>query len=181
MVFVIIVQRKPPLLSMSSYASSIRGSTLKRIKLDHVAILVKNFDEALSCFKKLLELSDDDVIIARGLEDGEDVVDAAFLELGGAYIEIFSPAKPDGAMSKALEERGEGLHHICFSTTDLESELERVKGLGLTLIDEKPRVDKFGVKYFYIHPRATYRTLVCFIQAWRRTGPNSWEAETRAK
>ncbi|RLF13886.1 MAG: hypothetical protein DRJ97_07220 [Thermoprotei archaeon] len=146
----------------------------KRVVLDHVAILVSSLDEALKDFMELLELSPEDVIVARGLEDADDVVDAAFLNLGGAWLEILAPAKPGGAMSRALEKRGEGLHHICFSTTDVDEELMRVKRLGLKLVDEKPRIDRFGVKYFYIHPSSTHRTLVCFIQRWVKTGPHSW-------
>lgn len=144
------------------------------LRLDHVAILVRNFDAALARFKRLLRVEDSQIIVARGLEDGEDVVDAAFIDLGGARIEVFAPAKPGGAMERALERRGEGLHHVCFSTDDLDGELSRLREEGVELVDAEPRVDRFGVRYFYVHPKEAHRTLVCFIERWEPTGPCSW-------
>lgn len=147
---------------------------MARVRLDHVAILVRDLDQALPRFKEVLGVEDSEVIMVRGLEDGDDVVNTAFLDLGGVRLEVFAPAKPDGAMRKALEKRGEGLHHICFSTPSLDDELRRARELGLRLVDPEPRVDRFGVRYFYIHPSALNRTLVCFIDQWEPTGPSSW-------
>jgi len=147
---------------------------LARVRLDHVAILVRDFDHALSRFRELLGVDDSEVIVVRGLEDGDDLVDTAFLDLGGVRLEVFAPAKPGGAMERALEKRGEGLHHICFSTPSLDDELRRACEAGLRLVDPKPRVDRFGVRYFYIHPGELHRTLVCFIDRWEPTGPSSW-------
>ncbi|MCX8204738.1 MAG: VOC family protein [Candidatus Nezhaarchaeota archaeon] len=147
---------------------------MARVRLDHVAILVRDFEAALTRFKELLGVEDSEVIVVRGLENGEDLVDTAFLDLGGVRLEIFSPAKPGGAMEKALEKRGEGLHHVCFSTGSLDDEMRRLREKGVSLVDSKPRVDRFGVRYFYVHPKEAYRTLICFIDQWRPTGPHSW-------
>ncbi|RLF13381.1 MAG: hypothetical protein DRJ97_08150 [Thermoprotei archaeon] len=151
----------------------VRG--LASVKLDHVAVLVADFDSAVAKFKELLGVEDSEVIVVRGLEDGEDAVNTAFLDLGGVRLEVFSPAKPDGAMSRALAKRGEGLHHVCFSTPDLEGVLRKLKSMGVGLVDQEPRMDRFGVRYFYVHPRSYHRTLICFIDQWRPTGPSSWE------
>jgi len=148
---------------------------LARVKLDHVAILVKDLDPALKRFEEVLGLEGHEVVVVKGLEDGEDLVDTAFIDLGGVRLEVFAPAKPGGAMDRALAKRGEGLHHLCFSTTDLDGELRRLREMGLELVDLEPRVDRFGVRYFYVHPRSLHRTLVCFIERWRPTGPSSWE------
>lgn len=147
---------------------------MARVRLDHVAVLVRDFEAALKRFKELLGVEDSEVIVVRGLEDGEDLVDVAFIDLGGARLEVFAPAKRGGAMERALEKRGEGLHHVCFSTPDLDRELSRLRERGVGLVDERPRADRFGVRYFYVHPKEAHRTLVCFIEQWEPTGPSSW-------
>jgi methylmalonyl-CoA/ethylmalonyl-CoA epimerase len=148
---------------------------LARVKLDHVAILVEDLDSALRRFKEVLGLEGHELVVVKGLEDGDDLVDTAFIDLGEARLEVFASAKPGGAMARALAKRGEGLHHLCFSTVDLDGELLRLRGMGLELVDREPRTDRFGVRYFYVHPRSLHRTLVCFIERWRPTGPSSWE------
>lgn len=148
---------------------------MARVKLDHVAILVEDLDSALRRFKEVLGLEGHELLVVKGLEDGDDLVDTAFIDLGEARLEVFAPAKPGGAMDRALAKRGEGLHHLCFSTVDLDGELLRLRGMGLELVDREPRTDRFGVRYFYVHPRSLHRTLVCFIERWRPTGPSSWE------
>ncbi|MEM2312492.1 MAG: VOC family protein [Candidatus Nezhaarchaeales archaeon] len=159
----------------------IKGVSLAEngIFLDHVAILVRDFEEALSRFKVLLSLSDDDIIVVKGFEDRDDLLDVAFLNVGNAWIEILSPVKPDGPMAKALEKRGEGLHHVCFSVKDLEAELKRISDAGFELIDKEPRVDRYGVPYFYVHPRSTCKALVSFIERWRKTGKDSWRPQPK--
>ena len=73
------------------------------VRLDHVAIIARRLDEALDAFTRLLGVSRDDVLVARGVGDGGDVVEMALIDLGGSWPEIFAPAKPGGASERPLE------------------------------------------------------------------------------
>ncbi|MEK6986518.1 MAG: VOC family protein, partial [Candidatus Thermoplasmatota archaeon] len=87
----------------------------------HVGIAVKDLDAALARYRAL------------GLHAGtpEDVPSAgvrvAFLETGGALIELVTPLRGDSAVGRFLEKRGEGLHHVAFVVKDLVAELDRLE------------------------------------------------------
>ena len=78
-----------------------------------------------------------------------------FLRTGpspAAMIELIEPVDPDGGVARFLEARGEGLHHVCFSTSDLPAELDRLALHEAELIDRHPRPGAHGSVAF-IHPR----------------------------
>jgi catechol 2,3-dioxygenase-like lactoylglutathione lyase family enzyme len=96
------------------------------------------------------------------------MVDVAFLGAAPA-IEVISPAAPtalaEGAagtagagnpgLSRFLERRGPGLHHICFEVEDLPAALASLKQGGIRLIDEVPRQGARGHLVAFLHPAST--------------------------
>ena len=63
----------------------------------------------------------------------------SLLPIGDSNIELISPRGNDG-LAKFLEKRGPGLHHIAVEVEGIEEALALLKGLGVPLIDEAPRV-----------------------------------------
>ncbi|MEW6426161.1 MAG: VOC family protein, partial [Bacillota bacterium] len=59
-----------------------------------------------------------------------------------------------------IEKNGEGIQHIAFRVDNLEEKLAELKGKGVRLIDEKPRYGAGGAKIAFLHPKATYGTLI---------------------
>jgi len=74
-------------------------------------------------------------------------------------IELLEPTRPDSAVGRFLERKGEGLHHICFQTPDVDSELEALKRKGIELVDQTPRRGLAGMICF-LHPKANKGVLV---------------------
>jgi methylmalonyl-CoA epimerase len=81
-------------------------------------------------------------------------------EDGGTAIELLEPMDENSPISKFLDKRGEGIHHICFKVDDIEAVLERLKKQGVRLIDESPRPGAYNSRVAFIHPKAMNGVLV---------------------
>jgi methylmalonyl-CoA/ethylmalonyl-CoA epimerase len=127
-------------------------------KIHHIGIVVRNLEEALTFYRDILGLRvhKEDVIQDQGVK-------AALLPLGDSEIELLEPIVPDTGIARFLERRGEGLHHLCFQTEDIEGELARLKAKNVELIDQQPRRGLAGMICF-LHPRAIRGTLVELAQ-----------------
>ena len=125
-------------------------------KIHHVGIVVRSADEAMKFYRDALGLH---VSVDRVIED--QGVRGVLLEIGGSEIELLEPTRDDTGVAKFLESRGEGMHHICFESDDVDAELEVARQKGIQLIDEKPRLGLAGMICF-LHPKANHGVLVEF-------------------
>src|SRR5262245_43813790 len=105
------------------------------MKINHLGIASKNLDEALKFWRDALGL---DHVHTEIVEDQK--VRVAMLPIGESRIELLEPTSEDSPISKFLEKRGGGIHHVAIEVEDIVSELQKLKDKGLRLIDEKPRV-----------------------------------------
>lgn len=124
-------------------------------KLLHVGIAVKNLDESVDLFSKLLGITPHGTEIVE-----EQKVKIAFFHIQGASIEMTEATAPTSPIAKFIENRGEGVHHLSFEVDDIRSELKRLKEAGFHLIDEEPRVGAEGYWIAFIHPKSTNGVLV---------------------
>ncbi len=119
-------------------------------KIDHIGIAVKDIEETAKFYRDLLGMK------FLGVEEVADQkVKVAFFEIGETHIELVCPTSPESAVAKHLEKKGEGIHHICYATDDIEAELARLKEQGARLVDEKPRLGAHGAKIAFIHPKSS--------------------------
>jgi methylmalonyl-CoA/ethylmalonyl-CoA epimerase len=123
-------------------------------KIHHVGIAVRDLDKSLEFYRDTLGL---DVHAMDTVED--QGVRAALLTIGESEIELLEPTGPEANMAKFIERKGEGLHHICFQTGDVDGELEVLKEKGVDLVDQKSRVGLAGMICF-LHPKASRGVLV---------------------
>jgi len=122
---------------------------MKVTGVDHIGIAVKSIDEALKLWEEVLGIK------CTGREEVEEQkVVTAFLPLGDTEIELLEPTSPESPVSKFMEKRGEGIHHLALRVENIEAALEELKGKGIRLIDEKPRCGAGGAKIAFIHPKA---------------------------
>jgi methylmalonyl-CoA/ethylmalonyl-CoA epimerase len=128
-------------------------SDLKR--LDHVAVLVPDLDQALAFWQDQLGLSLDHVETVSSM-----AVKIAFLPLGESEIELVQPTTEDSGLAKYLAKRGPGLHHICIETDDIKGKLAELKEKSVRLIDEEPVLMDDGRQLAFIHPKSTGGVLV---------------------
>lgn len=124
-------------------------------KIDHLGIAVKSIDQALKLYENILGLQSVDIETVA-----EQKVKVAFLPLAGSEIELLESTDPGGPIAKFIEAKGEGIQHLAFRVDDLEETLNHLKAAGIALIDETPRRGAGGAKIAFIHPRATFGTLI---------------------
>ncbi|HEX3036247.1 MAG TPA: methylmalonyl-CoA epimerase, partial [Thermodesulfobacteriota bacterium] len=125
--------------------------------LYHVAIAVKDIETVEKLYEAALGLK----VTHREVVE-EQGVKSSMLEpeSGGTPIELLEPLSENSPISKFLEKRGEGIHHICFTVDNIESVLKKLKEQGVQLIDESPRLGAYGAKVAFIHPKAMNGVLI---------------------
>jgi len=127
-------------------------------KIHHLGIVVRNLDEAYKFYRDTLGLH-----VHKEAVVEDQGVKAALLTIGNSEIELLEPINENGGVAKFLERRGEGLHHICFETTDVAAELAATKAKGIALIDQAPRKGLAGMICF-LHPKANNGVLIEYAQ-----------------
>lgn len=127
--------------------------TVKRI--DHVAIVVHDIDQALSFYRDTLGLA---VTHVEQVKDQDVAV--AFLSLDGSEIELVKPITETSGVARYLAKHGPGIHHLCLEVDHLEATLAALKARGVQLIDEEPRIGSGGRRIAFIHPHSTYGVLI---------------------
>jgi methylmalonyl-CoA/ethylmalonyl-CoA epimerase len=123
--------------------------------LDHVAILVSDLDAAIRLYRDVYGLE-----LAEVEEVTSEKVRVAIFGHGAGRIELVSPSGPDSPMAKAIEKRGEGLHHICLEVPDIEKAMAALSSQGAPLLDEKPRPGAGGARVAFVHPKGSRGVLV---------------------
>jgi len=129
------------------------------IRLNHVAVLVPDLDQALTFWQDQLGLSLDHVEVVSSM-----AVKIAFLPLGESEIELIQPTTGDSGLAKYLSNRGPGLHHICIETDDISAKLAELNEKGVGLIDQEPVLMDDGRQLAFIHPKSTGGVLVELYQ-----------------
>ena len=129
-------------------------------KVNHIGIAVKDIEKSLAVYQDLLGLE------LEGQHDVEEQkVLTAFFPVGETHIELIQPTEGNVGVTKFLDTRGEGVHHICFEVDDLKKALKELKERGARLIDEEPRTIEDGKKKMaFLHPKSTGGVLIELYQ-----------------
>jgi methylmalonyl-CoA/ethylmalonyl-CoA epimerase len=128
-------------------------------RIDHVGVAVSNLDAATALYEGTLGMP-----MAHRERVESQGVEAALLDIGDGHVELLQPLGADTAVGKFIERRGEGLHHVAYAVDDIEATLERLRGAGLELIDEQPRVGIRGSRVAFVHPKATGSVLTEIVE-----------------
>ena len=130
-------------------------------RIDHVAIIVRSIEQALAFYRDTLG------ILPSEIKDvPSEQVRIVFLPMGGpggSEIELIEPTTPTSSLTKFLEKRGEGLHHICLEVENIDAALQEMKDKGAPVLDEQPRVAAEG-RAIFLHPKGTNGVLLELIE-----------------
>jgi len=123
-------------------------------RIHHVGIVVTRLAEAYRFYRETLGLPllTEAVIPDQGVR-------AALLACGDTEIELLEPLDAAGSVGRFLAKRGEGLHHLCFDTPDINAALTILKEKHVELIDRTPRPGLAG-QIAFLHPKACCGVLV---------------------
>ena len=129
------------------------------MKINHLGIATKGIDEALKFWSDALGLEN---VHTEVVEDQK--VRVAMLSIGESRIELLEPTSEDSPISKFLEKRGGGIHHIAVEVEDIEAALANLKEKGMRLIDERPRIGAEGCLVAFVHPSSANGVLLELVQ-----------------
>ena len=128
---------------------------MKLTKIEHIGIAVKSLDESIKFYEEILGLK---CYATEIVEDQK--VKTAFFQIGETKIELLESTHPDGPVSKFIEKRGEGIHHIAFKINNVNTSLKELKEKNVKLIDENPRKGAEQLDVGFIHPKSAHGVLI---------------------
>lgn len=128
-------------------------------KVEHIGIAVKDLRNANQLFERLFNQPN------YKLEELEsEGVSTSFFKVGETKIELLEATNENSAVSKFIEKRGEGIHHIAFEVEDIDAEMQRLKAEGFQLIQQNPKDGADNKKICFLHPKSTNGVLIELCQ-----------------
>jgi methylmalonyl-CoA/ethylmalonyl-CoA epimerase len=129
-------------------------------RIDHIGVAVEDLDGAIALYQQRLGMP-----VQHRETVEEQGVEAVVLGVGESHVELLRPLGPDTAVGKFLARSGPGLHHVAYRTDDIDSALDAIRGAGLELIDERPRIGIRGARVAFLHPKSTGGVLTELVEA----------------
>jgi methylmalonyl-CoA/ethylmalonyl-CoA epimerase len=129
------------------------------LKVEHIGIAVKTLADSVPLFEKLLKSQ-----CYKTEAVQTEKVNTAFLKTGDTKIELLESTDEIGAISKFIDKKGEGLHHIAFEVENIELEMERLKKEGFILLNERPKKGADNKLVCFLHPGSTNGVLIELCQ-----------------
>jgi len=132
------------------------------MKLEHIGIAVKSLGVSDELFAKLLgkESYKKESVEREG-------VTTSFYETGESKIELLEASNPESPISKFINKKGEGIHHLAFGVENILEEIERLKKEGFQFISEEPKEGADNKLVVFLHPKSTNGVLVELCQEKR--------------
>jgi len=127
---------------------------MKPTHIEHIGIAVKSLETAIPYYEKVLGLE------CYSIEEVKDQkVKTAFFKVGDTKIELLESTDPEGPIGKFIEKKGEGIHHLAFAVSDVNSALKDAEEAGVQLIDKQGRKGAEGLNIGFLHPKSTLGVL----------------------
>jgi methylmalonyl-CoA/ethylmalonyl-CoA epimerase len=134
-------------------------------RIDHVGIACRDLDAAIERYQATfgLEVVSLEVNSEQGVREAMLAVADAGLRPG--YVQLLEPLGPDTPVGKFLARRGEGLHHVGYGVEDISQALAAIGGVGVRLLDQRPRHGSMGASIAFLHPADLGGVLTELVQA----------------
>jgi len=129
------------------------------MKVDHIGIAVKDLQDTLNLYKKILDNSEVQIE-----EVPTEKVRVAMIPLGDTRIELLEPMSDESAIAKFIKEKGEGVHHIAVAVEDIKASIGKLSAEGLRVLYPEPRPGSHGKMITFVHPKSTRGVLLELCQ-----------------
>lgn len=128
-------------------------------KIEHIGIAVSDLESASRIYSTLLGISS----YKKEEVESENVI-TEFFKIGDAKLELLAGTSNESAISKYIEKKGEGIHHIAFLVDDIYAEMQRLKSEGFILLNEQPKKGADNKLICFIHPKSSNGVLIELCQ-----------------
>lgn len=129
-------------------------------QVEHIGIAVKDLGISNELFSKLLGVQP-----FKQEEVASEGVITSFFQVGQTKIELLEGTHENSPITKFIDKKGEGIHHIAFEVANIYEEMERLKGEGFTLLNEVPKDGADNKLVCFLHPKGTNAVLVELCQS----------------
>ncbi|MEO6123240.1 MAG: methylmalonyl-CoA epimerase [Ilumatobacteraceae bacterium] len=136
-------------------------------EIDHVAIAVRDLEAAIDYYQRAFGAT-----VEHRETVESDGVEEALLKVAESYIQLLTPTSDTSPVAKAIEKRGEGLHHIGYRVNDCGEALASMIAAGATPIDKAPRPGSRNTTVAFIHPKGSFGTLIELVQESAEPAPH---------
>src|SRR5437868_1481272 len=118
-------------------------------KISHIGIAVKDLNSAKEMYKKLFQSEPSPPEYVE-----EQKVNVVKFIVGESTIELLEGTTADSAISKFIEKRGEGIHHIAYESDNINTEIERLDRDGFDFIDDSPKIGSDNMLISFVSPKS---------------------------
>lgn len=123
-------------------------------KIEHIGIAVKNLDESNKLFAKLLGVPHYKIELVES-----EGVRTSFFQIGDVKIELLEATRVDSPISRFIEKRGEGIHHIAFDVPDAQLAVNQL-ATDFHPLNATTKAGADDKMIAFLHPKATNGVLV---------------------
>jgi methylmalonyl-CoA epimerase len=128
---------------------------MRILGLDHISVATDDLEKHAELIEKLFDLKSGEIE-----ENTVNKIRLSFLDLKNTHLEFIQPLDDNSPLSKFLQRRGPGIHHICLLVENIEQALDELKAKGIQLIDEHPRQGAGSSRIAFIHPDSVGGVLI---------------------
>jgi methylmalonyl-CoA/ethylmalonyl-CoA epimerase len=118
-------------------------------KISHLGIAVKDLKTASEMYRKLLGSEPSEMEYVE-----EQKVNVVKFAIGESTIELLEGTSEDSPISKFIEKRGEGIHHVAYESDDVRTDLKRLDESGFELINKEPRIGSDNMLIAFVKPKS---------------------------
>ncbi len=128
-------------------------------EIDHIAIAVKDLEAAVAYYQEAFgaEVCHREIVESDGVEE-------ALIKVADSYIQLTRATRPDSAIAKSIEKRGEGLHHVGYRVANCQEAYDAMVAAGAVPLDKAPRPGSRGTTVAFFHPKSSFGTLIELVQ-----------------
>ena len=128
-------------------------------KLEHIGIAVADLDKSTALFSKIFGQNSykSEVVKSEGVRTN-------FFKIGDVKLELVGGINQQNAISKYLENHSEGIHHIALLVEDIYAEIDRIKKIGIRVLNEDPKAGADNKLISFLHPKDTNGVLIELCQ-----------------
>lgn len=129
-------------------------------RLEHIGIAVKDLQASNELFAKLLGQEP-----YKTEEVASENVLTSFFKTGQSKVELLVGTSPESPITKFIEKKGEGIHHVAFEVEDILAEMQRLEKEGFVILNKEPKRGADNKLVCFIHPKSANGVLVELCQS----------------
>ncbi|WP_249010635.1 VOC family protein [Conexibacter sp. DBS9H8] len=133
----------------------------------HVCLLVHDIKQAIEDYRAILGVVDpqqleDELVYYEDFGMGNERLAFATFPSDGCEIQFMQPKTPGTPLWERLQSRGEHVHHICFTSPNVDNIVEQLKQAEVDIVPQgiSHDPDMPFQRWTFVHPERSHGVLV---------------------